>query len=65
MSGLLNNFVPFFLYSDSLEKANAQDLFDFDDYLRIFQMQDKPFFQEFTQHNMVLLFSFSIFFLNE
>ena len=49
--GLVNNLTPFFLYSEMSEKevrcAKAKEIFDFDDYLRIFK-DEIPFMKELT-----------------
>jgi len=53
--GLINNIIPFFLYSTLTENeiisCKCSDIFDMEDYLKIFPPEEKSFIKEFSNHN--------------
>lgn len=53
--GLINNIIPFFLYSSLTESeiinSKCADIFDMEDYLKIFPSEEKSFMKEFSIHN--------------
>ena len=50
--GLINNIIPFFLYSELSENEIANikynEIFDIEDYLKIFSVEEKSFMKELT-----------------
>lgn len=56
MLALVNNYIPFFLYSQTFdEKASSADIFDSNSYFKIFQDDHLKFMRDFTTKTMVKL----------
>lgn len=49
--GLINNIIPFFLYStlteNEISNSKCEEIFDMEDYLKIFPTEEKSFMKEF------------------
>ena len=55
---LINNFTPYFLFSKDFDHKNlcASDIFDQENYLKIYEEEEFIFMKEFCSKTMVILY---------